>query len=474
MTRKEHLKKNLQLAVPVMITQAGQIMVNLVDNFMVGGLGGRYDYIVDPDLGKIGLGAVSLGNAVFVTAMVLAFGFSFALSPLIAAADAKKDKKEVSSILTHGFTLNMILAVILMLLLLLFKPLMYRLGQSAEVVETALPYLTIMAWSLLPIMIFQTFRQFSEGLSLTIPVTIATLLANIVNVILNIGLIYGYWGFPRMEVEGAGFGTLIARISMIFFLVAVLYLFKKTKWYLNAVRFRKFKWKAFDNILRLGIPTALSSFFEVSAFTAAAFVCGYAFSGTVEDVRLAEINLAAHQISISLASTSFMMCVGIGVAATVRVGYQLGAKNYVNLRSAGMSAILMGAGFMALAGILIIVFRHQLPLLYIDSPEVISLASQLLIVAALFQLSDGIQLVTIGALRGMQDVVIPTLITFVAYWVIAIPMGALLAIHFEMRAFGMWIALFLGLTASAIMLFLRYQKRTKKLIYENSQISDRR
>lgn len=468
MTYKEHIQKNLTLAIPVMITQAGQIMVNLVDNIMVGGLGGKFDYIKDENLGKTALGAVSLGNAVFITALVVAFGFSFAMSPLIAAADAKNNRPRVTRIFSHGMVLNVLLAIILLGILESIRPLLSYLGQPPDVIEKAIPFLSIMAWSMIPIMIFQSFRQFSEGLSLTIPVTVATILGNIVNIALNYAWIYGYWGFPRLEVEGAGWGTFCARVAMLICLVITLITFKKTKAYLKEVSFRNFNKNIYKKIISMGVPTALTSFFEVSAFAGAAFVCGYAFSQEIAEQQLAKANLAAHQIAISLASTTFMMCMGLGVAATVRVGNQLGLKDYRTLRDAGWSAIFMVIVFMLLCGILMIVFRYELPTFYLDNREVVFLAAQLLIVAAFFQLSDGIQLVVLGALRGMQDVTIPSVITFISYWIIALPLGVLLAVYFEMRALGMWIGLGFGLTISAILLLLRYYKQTKKLIHGTS------
>lgn len=468
MNWQEHLNRNLKLAVPVMITQAGQITVNLVDNFMVGGLGGRFDYIVDEQLGKTALGAVSLGNAVFMIALVVAFGFSFAISPLIAAADARQNKNEAAEIFTHGLVLNLILAIILLIAIEWSRPLLYRMGQPKDVIDMSLPFLSIMAWSMIPIMIFQTFRQFSEGLSLTIPVTIATIFGNIVNIFMNYGLIFGYFGMPRMEVTGAGWGTFIARISMMLMMLIVLFSFKKTKYYIGFVKFGKLKKGIIRQLLKLGIPTAFSAFCEVSAFAGAAFVCGHALSSNSLDIQSAKTNLAAHQIAISLASATFMMCMGLSVAATIRVGYQLGLRNFKMLRSAGLSAIFMASGFMFICGILMILFRFQLPWLYLNNKEVIELAAKLLIIAAFFQLSDGIQQVTLGALRGMQDVLIPSIITFIAYWLVAIPIGVLLAIHFKMQAIGMWIGLFSGLTISAILLFLRYHKQTKRLIYGNT------
>lgn len=468
MNRREHLNRNLKLAIPVMITQAGQVMVNLVDNIMVGGLGGQYDYIVDEQLGKTALGAVSLGNAVFITTLVVAFGFSFAISPLVAAADAKRDKVEVSKIFTNGLVLNLTLAILLFLVLEFIHPILYHLGQPKDVVEMAIPFLSIMAWSLIPIMIFQSFRQFSEGLSLTIPVTIATILGNVVNIFLNYGLIYGNWGFPRLEVTGAGWGTFVSRISMVIFLVIVLFSYKKTKTYLQIVRFKKINVRISKRILKLGIPTAFSSFFEVSAFSGAAFICGYALTQDTAGLEAAKVNLAAHQIAISLASTTFMMCMGLSVAATVRVGNQLGIKNYKLLREAGFSSILMAVIFMLICGIFIVLFRYQLPLIYLNNEEVVQLAATLLVIAALFQLSDGIQLVTLGALRGMQDVFVPSVITFIAYWIIALPLGALLAIYFKLQALGMWIGLLFGLSISAILLLLRFHKQSKKLIHANA------
>jgi MATE family multidrug resistance protein len=472
-TFKEHIRRNLKLAIPVMITQAGQIMVNLVDNFMVGGLGGKYDYMIDDQLGKTALGAVSLGNAVFVTALVVAFGFSFAISPLVAAADASKDKSGAAKIFSHGLVLNLLLAISLLILLELARPLLYHLGQPRDVIDMAMPFLSIMAWSLIPIMIFQSFRQFSEGLSLTIPVTVATIVGNIVNIIMNYGWIYGYWGFPRLEVEGAGWGTFVARISMLVVLMITLLYFKKTKEYLKAVNFKNFEKAIFFKISKMGIPTAMTSFFEVSAFTGAAFVCGYALSQDEMGLHLAKVNLAAHQIAISLASTTFMMCMGLGVAATVRVGYQKGLKDYVTLRAAGLSTIYMVIAFMMIFGIAMILLRFQLPTFYLDNQEVINLAAQLLIIASLFQLSDGIQLVVLGALRGMQDVFIPSIITFISYWLIAIPLGVVLAIHYEMRAHGMWIGLLIGLTVAAIMLLLRFNNQTKKLINGSTEVFNR-
>lgn len=468
MTLKEHLQRNMKLAIPVMITQAGQISVNIIDTIMVGGLGGKFDNIKDESISKVALAATSLGNSLFFAVLVFAFGFSFALSPLIAAEDAKGDKKSASNYFTHSLILNVSLSILLFLLITFAKPLLHYMKQPVDVIDACIPYLNIMTFSMIPLMIFQSFRQLSEGLSLTIPVTIATILGNIVNIGLNYGWIYGNWGFPRLEVEGAAWGTFVARVVMMVFLLVVLFNFSKTREVLQLVSFKNIQKKYFKKISNIGIPTALTSFFEMSAFSTAAFICGYTFTNSLADQELAKVNLAAHQIAINLASTTFMMCTGLGVAATVRIGNQLGLKDYKTLREAGWSCVWMVIGFMFVCGLGFILLRYQLPTIYVENTEVINLAAQLLIIASLFQLSDGLQLVVLGALRGMTDVRVPSILTFVAYWLIAIPIGTVLAIVFEMRAFGMWIGLGIGLTVSAIMLVYRFHQQTKKLIIENS------
>jgi len=254
---------------------------------------------------------------------------------------------------------------------------------------------------------------------------------------------------------------------MMIFLVIVLFNFEKTKMILKLVNIKNIQKSIFRKISNIGIPTALTSFFEMTAFSTAAFICGYTFTDTILDQELAKVNLAAHQIAINLASTTFMMCSGLGVAATVRIGNQLGLRDYKTLREAGWSCILMVVAFMFICGISFILLRYQLPTFYSEEQEVINLAAQLLIVASLFQLFDGVQLVVLGALRGMTDVKMPSILTFIAYWLIAVPIGLLLAVYFEMRALGMWIGLGIGLTLSALMLIYRYHQQTKKLIIDN-------
>lgn len=459
MTVNEHLRKNFTLAWPVMVTQAGQILVNVADNVMVGALGGKFDHIKDPEIGKVALGAVSLGNALFFMIMVAAMGFSFAMSPLIAQADAKNNLTRGSAILSHGLVLNLIITIFLVTVLILVAPLMYNMGQPKDVVDSAIPYLEIVGYSMIPLMIFQSFRQLSEGLSLTLVVAVATIVANILNIVFNYGLIFGNFGMPRLEVEGAAFGTFLSRIIMVFTLLIAMWYHPKSRSYLKMIRFKGFKKVIFRKLVQLGVPTSLQMFFEVGAFAGAAFIVG--MSGKDE--------LAAHQIALNLASISFMLCTGLAIAATVRVGNQFGLRDFKTMKVAGWSAIAMVALFMFISGLIIILFRNELPTLYIDNQDVIVIAAQLLIIAALFQLSDGIQVVMLGALRGMQDVNIPTLFTMIAYFVLAMPIGYYFTVEKNMGAFGMWIGLGIGLTVSAILLILRYIYKTNKFIIAKGQ-----
>lgn len=441
---KEHLSANLKLAIPVVITQLGQISVNLVDNIMVG------------KLGTNAKASVSIGNSVFFTSLLFVIGFSFAMSPLIASEDSKKNFKKVADIFSHGMVLNLTIGTLIGGLLIAFLPAMYHLNQPPEIIPEAVNFLLINLISLLPLMIFQTYRQFSEAISQTVLVTIATVIANIVNIFFNYALVYGHFGFPAWGVEGSATATLIARVVMMVILVMVLYNNKKSKKYLQLVQWKRFERAIFKKLFSLGFPTAFQLLFEVSAFAGAALICG--LTGKVQ--------IASHQIAQTVASASFMLCTGFSVAATVRVGNFYGLNNFVEMRKSGYTNIFTVAIFMLFAGSMFVVFKDYIPLIFVKSiaeePEVVKISAKLMVICAFFQLFDGIQLVSTGSLRGMQDVKIPTLISFVAYWVISIPLGYFLCVKLNMGAVGMWTALGIGLTTAAILLFTRFTFLTRQ------------
>ena len=287
----DYTKKTLQLAIPVMLTQLGQVSVHLFDTIIVGNL-----------LGSDALASVSLGNAIFFSVFVFALGMSFAIPPLVSEAHAQSNHNEINRVFRHGFVINLSVGILLMILLLVASPLLYHLNQPPKIIPDTIVFLEMMAYSIIPFMIFQTLRETSEGLSYTIGVTKATILANILNVALNYVFIKGMFGFPAMGVQGSALATLVSRIYMVIFLYFVLKNHEKTKRYIKdfSLQISSFSKELFQKMIKLGIPTALQMFFEVTAFAAAAFICGL----------ISAHDIASHQIALCMASFTFNLCIG--------------------------------------------------------------------------------------------------------------------------------------------------------------------
>jgi MATE family multidrug resistance protein len=442
-TYQSEFRKNLKVALPIMAGQLGQITVNVADNLMVG------------HLGAAALAAISLSIAIFVIFLVVGMGISFALPPLVANAHGANEPRRISRYFKHSLIVNLAFAGFSILCMELILPLLTFFGQDPEVVDLAAPYLRISAWSMIPIMFFQTFRCYSDGLSETVPPMIAMISGNVVNIFLNYVLIFGKLGMPALGVTGAAIGTLISRLVMIALIILLLKRWKGLWQPIRQADYKRYRKALFKRILDLGVPTSLQLFFEVSAFAAAALLMG----------MISKETQAAHQIAINLAAITFMVCTGMGMAATVRVGNQLGQANLQGARSAGFSAVIQTAAFMLVAAFIFILFREYLPTMYIDDSEVISIASLLLIFAAVFQIPDGIQAVSLGMLRGIQDVKIPSLITFVSYWIFGLPVSVLTAFYFQMGAGGVWTGLVVGLTLSASLLTWRFHRQTVRMIH---------
>jgi MATE family multidrug resistance protein len=442
-------KNNLKLATPIMMGSLGHLLVGLIDDIMVG------------RLGAVELAATSLGNSLIFIALSIGIGFSFAITPLIAESDGENNKEKGRSIFQHGIILMTILGVSLYIMLLFLKPLLNYLDQPEEVVVLAIPYYEIVALSMIPLMIFQGLKQFTDGLSLTKYAMYATIVTNVANVVLNFALIYGIWIFPRLEIVGAAYGTLLSRFVMIAFMFYVMKKSRKFDSYLVKLKFAEIKKSVFRKIIKLGFPTALQMLFEVGLFTASILLAG----------TLGAFPQAANQIALKLASTTFMIAVGIGVAATVRVGNQKGLKNYEELRRIAFSNFLLILIIMFAFSIGFIVFKDALPFVFTDNIEVIEIASGLLIIAGFFQLSDGLQAVILGGLRGLQDVNVPSGLTFIAYWIIGFPVSYYLGTMAGFGTFGIWIGLLVALTSSAFMLFIRFNYLTNKLIKEKNELT---
>ena len=431
---------NLKLAYPVIVGMVGHTLVGFVDNAMVG------------QLGTSKLAAISLGNSFVFLAMSFGIGFSTAITPLVAESNAKRNTIRTKKILNNGIISCTILGIILTLLVLVAKPIVFYMGQPDEVVNIAYPYISWVAISLLPLIIFQAFKQFSDGLSFTKIAMISTLIANIINIVINYILIYGKFGFPRLELIGAGIGTLISRICMVLIIILMIKFNKKINIYIENIFLLKYSSIITRKIFNLGYPSALQMMFEVGFFISGIWVCG--IIGTNFQ--------AANQIALNLSTMTFMVALGFSVAATIRIGYQKGLNDYINLRRIAISIFLIIIIVEVIFAIIFILGSELFPWLYLenngteDVVETVKIASKLLLVVALFQIFDGIQIVAQGALRGIQDVKIPSLICFICYIFFGIPVMIYLGLYTELKAVGVWIGFLIGLMVAAFMLSFRF------------------
>lgn len=424
------------LAYPVVIGQLGHIMVSVADSMMVG------------RVGVLPLAGATFAGAIYTVLMLFGIGVSYSITPLVAAENSN-NKDRLRSFLQDGFLMNLILGILLALTGFIVSFFLQYFGQEHEVVAQAKPYLQVMSLSLIPLMIFQTFRQFAEGLSDTMNPMIVSIIANLLNVGLNYILIFGGMGIEAMGLFGAGVATLISRILMPLIMILIAgSMLKGFEW--------KFQLSGIKRMLKIGVPSGMQYVFEVGAFGGAGIMIGW----------IGAKELAAHNIALNLSAISYMAATGIAAASTIRIGNQLGLKDKENLRMAGITNFVLVAVFMAFCASVFIVFREFFPTLYVSEQPVIAIASTLLIVGAAFQISDGLQAVGLGVLRGLRDVKVPTIVTFISYWVIALPLGYVLAFSFDLGVYGVWIALSVGLTLAAILNIWRFFSLTNKMKFE--------
>ena len=431
-----HFKENFHLAYPVVLSQLGHILVTVADSIMVG------------RLGTVPLAAASLANSIFTVVLVFGLGLSYSITPMVAAASGRRDRRRISLLLINGVVVTTLSGVLLFLISYLLSPMLYLLNQPEEVVRLTIPYLNILFLSMIPLMVFQGFRQFAEGLSLTRQSMYLSIFANVLNVLGNYALIYGKLGLPALGMNGAAYSTLLSRVVM-----AVL-----MAWFIQASPWLKpyrLRWKKkylsarhMWRLIRLGLPISVQMIFEMGAFSFSAIMIGW----------LGARELAAHQIAINVAALTYMMAGGIGTAATIRVGNFFGQGKPGEVRAAGLSALVMAIVFMSCTGLILVLANHAIPHFYIQDPEVIQMAAGLLVIAAIFQISDGVQVVGLGCLRGLEDVKIPSIVSLLAYWVAGLPIGYLLCFHFGFGVNGIWTGLLIGLTLAALLLYFRFQK----------------
>ena len=425
-----------------MLSQLGHVMMGVADNVMVGHLGAKE------------LAAAGLANVAFNVLLLFGIGVSYAITPLVATADGEKNIAGINDTLKHGLVINVVNSLVLVTVVYFCKNLLYHIDQPSEVVTLSIPYLEIITFSIIPVLVFQTFRQFSEGLSNTWIPMVIVLACNVLNIGLNYVLIYGYAGFPQLGLNGAGWATLISRIVMGAALAGFIYYAPRFRDYRPGFSIGKYSEALFKKMLHIGIPAGIQFIFEVAAFDFSLVMMGW----------LGTKALAAHQIAINLATISYMTTSGLAAAATIRVSNELGKRDIKALRKVAFVMIGMALSFMTAWGIIFILGKNFLPQLYVDDIEVITLAGPLIIIAGLFQLSDGLQVVCIGALRGLQDVKVPSVFIFIAYWIIGLPLGYYLGFHTSLGPVGIWTGLLIGLTLTATAMVWRFNYLSKKLL----------
>lgn len=442
MTYKQHINATIRLSVPVAIGQAGYVLMGLVDSLMIG------------KLGAVSLAASSLGNQIFFLHFVVGLGFSMVLSPLVAMSKTVGDHKKCGIYFRQSFFVNMVLGFLLALILIGTTFFYQHLDQALGVAAEASSYTRILAFSLIPIMFFQSYKQFLEGLSIMKPAMVFVLLANVVNVFINWALIFGNLGMPALGLDGAGYATFGSRLFMYICIVFYISYRKEfAKYSLSLKRFQ-FHFDILKKLLRLGVPSGGQYFFEITAFSGATIMVGW----------ISAEALAAHQIGLSLISISYVIITGVASTAAVRVGNAVGKKDIEETRKAGFTALILSTGIMGVYAIFLLSLRNILPAFYIENPEVIEITSGILIIAGFWQLFDGGQAIGLGILRGLTDVSIPTVITIISYWLIGIPACYILGIYFNYGVHGVWIAFGCSLLTSALLLNIRFWFKSKTAI----------
>ncbi len=440
----DEIKKTFLLALPIGIGQLGHVLTGIADYTMLG----HHD--------SLEMASTTFATSVFFPIMILGMGISIGLTPIVAKANGAKETSKINKLFSTGLQLNTIIGIILYLGLLLLGENFSIFYQDPEVIEGCLTYFAITSISIIPIMISQSFKQFVEALQDTVTPMYISLGCNVVNVILNFFLIFGIAGFPEMGIVGAAISTLASRCLMV--LIFSWYFYSKQN--LRTLLMNTFKTKMdvalAKAILAIGLPISVYMFFEVTAFSAATFMVGW----------ISKDHMSAHQIALSLASMSFVLAMGIGNAGSIMTATYIGEKRLDKIKGVAISVIIITLSLSLVTASIFLIFKDHLPLLFVPSHEelIITQAASMIILAAIFQFSDGLQVVFQGLLQGVGDVKVPSFIAVFSYWIIGLPLGYWCAFHYDMSAQGVWVGLAIGLTFSAILQILRYRHVLKQLL----------
>ena len=431
----------LKLAVPLVLTQAGQMSVQLIDNAMVG----RF--------GTAELAAASFANSVYVVIMLFGLGVFLGVTPLVGKACGANDDRQAARVMKSGFALSGMLIPLITLISFSLSRVMPYMGQTDEVVRLAIPYYYTLVAALIPFLLFTLLKQIGEGLGNTVLAMVATIAANVLNVVLNYIMIFGKFGFPEMGLLGAGIATLIARVAMPLVLYAGFMRHQSIRRYFVLMRTARATREGVTKAFSVGLPIAAQLVLEVSAFAFSAIMMGW----------MGPVPLASHQVAMGLASFTFMIANGVAMATTIRVSFQLGTRDYEGTERVSYSALQLVVTYMGLCGLAFLLFRHQLPFLFTNDGRVIQQATSLLMVAALFQLFDGLQVTCLGILRGFADVKAPMFIAAFSYIVVGLSVSYLCAFTLNFGPEGIWYGFLAGLVVAGVSLGLRIRKNIRGL-----------
>ena len=433
-------RKTLRLAVPIIIGNVGQTLITLTDNIMVGRLGAD------------ALGAAGFTGGLFFVFSIFGIGILAPTAALFAQSHSRNENDEGGEWLRHSVFTAVAISVVMMTALWLMKPLMAQMGQPAEVVRLSDGFANYLILSIFPSLIYQAYKQFTDGIGKTTVGMYVMISCVLLNILGNYVFINGHFGFPALGLNGSGLATLICRSLMAMMMVYYTHRHPEFKKYFTLRWRSRLQNGRLKELFRLGIPNGLTYIFEVGAFTLSSVMMGW----------LGAAPLAAHQISLNLASISFLVTVGIGAAGTIRVGFENGIRKFHEARYAGRVALVLGATYMLVSAVFVYFTRARLATIYTNDAEVVSYAVGFLAIAAAFQFFDGIQAVAVGILRGLQDTKWPSILAFIAYWVIGLPIGYYLAFAKGLQGEGIWWGLFIGLVFTAIFLTLRFERLAGK------------
>jgi MATE family multidrug resistance protein len=433
-------KRNLALAFPIIISQLGQVTVSLVDTFMVG------------KLGTTELAAVAFASSIYILVFIFGLGFSLGQTPHVGKAFGKKQWWKIGIIFQNALLINILLGVLLSGVVFLLTPLLYHLNQPMNVVVLAMPYFNWSIASTIPLLLFFTCRQFAEGVGNTKIAMWVTISGNILNIILNYLLIFGKCGFPALGIEGAGITIFIVRVLMASAFIVVVFGHPALKKFTQFFSWKKIKIQVISRLVKTGLLISGQLEVEVLVFSLSAIMIGW----------INEVNLAAHQIVLQLASATFMVGLSVGSAATIQISQQFGSKHYKATRLIAMTSMHIVTLFNLFTAVTLIVLRYQISAWFSSDHEVIIVAAQLFIVAGIFQLFDGWQMVGLASLRGLTDVTFAMFIAITSYVIVAMPVGYILGFFLNFGSVGVWTGLCIGLIVAAVAYWWRFLHFMKK------------